>query len=142
MSKVLEYGTEFSDIHIIREALEQQGFTAVFNPDYTVRTMHGFQGQTFLANLGVTRANFTQVTGLHTYGDLGFALKADRSIDFIADDMLIESKAFTKVFDGIKSAYAERRYIQEMYQGGFALETREVTETGEVALEFARMGAL
>ena len=142
MSKILEQETQFTDIHIIREALEQQGFTPVFNADYTARTMQGYQHQKFKANVGVTSDNFKKVTGLHTFGDLGFARKADGTIGFTGDDLLIETPAFATVYDGIRSAYAERKYVQELYLGGFALASREVTKNGEVELTFTQIGSL
>jgi hypothetical protein len=142
MSKILEHETEFTDIDVIREALEQQGFSPVFNKGYTARTMRGFAGTTFKANLGVRSDNFTEVTGLHTYGDLGFAAKADGTIGFIGDDLLIATPRFVPVFDGIKAAYAEQKYVREFYQNGFALASRNVTTTGEVELNFVPTGGL
>lgn len=142
MSKILEQQTEFTDIDVIREALVQQGFSPVFGEGYPLRTMHGYAGTTFRANLGVTKANFSAVTGLHTYGDLGFTQKADGTIGFTGDDMLMEREEFTTVFDGIKSAYAERKYVRELYQSGFNLSSRSVSATGEVELNFVPMGAL
>lgn len=142
MSKILEQDTEFTDIDVIREALEQQGFSPVFKPGYAARSMHGFQGATFEANLGVTKANFTVVTGLHTYGDLGFVTKADGTIGFIGDDILIQSRGFESVYDGIKAAYAEKKYVRELYESGFVAAPRHVTSTGEVELLFTRVGGL
>lgn len=142
MSKILEQETEFTDIDVIREALEQQGFSPVFNPDYTPRTMHGYAGQTFKANVGVTRDNFTEVTGLHTFGDLGFTAKADGALGFTGDDLLIDTRQFSDVYDGIKSAYAERKYVRELHQSGFTLASRNPTETGEVELTFVPIGTL
>lgn len=142
MSKILEQDTEFTDIDVIREALEQQGFSPAFKQGYAARTMHGFAGATFRANLGVTKSNFTAVTGLHTYGDLGFAVKADGTIGFIADDYLIASDEFETVYDGIKTAYAEKKYVRELYKCGFAPQPRNVTSTGEVELIFTRVDGL
>jgi len=142
MSKILEQQTVFTDIDVIREALAQQGFTPVFREGYPLHTMQGYAGTTFKANVGVTKANFSAVTGLHTYGDLGFTTKADGTIGFIGDDMLIERPAFTPIFDGIKSAYAERKYVRELYHSGFSLSSRNVSATGEVELNFVPIGAL
>lgn len=142
MSKILEQQTQFTDIEVIREALEQQGFAPVFEADYTAREMQGYAGATFQANVGVTRGNFMTVTGLHTYGDMGFAVKADNTIDFIGDDLLIGTSQFATIFNGIKAAYAERKYAQELYQSGYTLASRQVTPTGEVELNFVPIGGL
>ncbi len=142
MSKILEQDTEFTDIDVIREALEQQGFSPVFEPGYALKTMHGFQGSRFKANVGVTKANFTEVTGLHTYGDLGFVSKADGSIGFVGDDILIGSSEFEPIYDGIKAAYAEKKYIRDLYECGFVSQPRHVTDTGEIELIFTRASGL
>jgi hypothetical protein len=142
MSKILEQETPFTDIDVIREALELQGFTPLFNADYALRTMQGFRGTTFKANVGVTSENFTGVTGLHTYGDLGFVRKADGAVGFIGDDILIESRAFRPVYEGIQAAYAERKYVRDMYLEGFIAQPRHVTDSGEVEIVLTRGGTL
>ena len=142
MSKKLTTGTTFTEIDLIREALEQQGFTPVFDSAYPSQTMRAFAGTSFRANVGVTSENFTEVTGLHTYGDLGFAVKANGTIDLIGDDMLIATPRFTPILDGITSAYAERKYIRNHYEAGFTLDSRHVTDNGDVALTFVQVGAL
>lgn len=142
MSKILEQETPFTDIDVIREALELRGFSPVFHPDYALRTMHGFRGTTFKANVGVTTENFTEVTGLHTYGDLGFVSKADGTVGFIGDDMLIESRAFRPVYEGIQAAYAERKYVRDLYLEGFIAQPRHVTDSGEVEIILTRAASL
>lgn len=142
MSKILEEETEFTDIDVIREALELQGFSPVFNPDYALRTMQGFRGTTFKASVGVTSENFTEVTKLHTYGDLGFVRKANGSVGFIGDDILIESRPFKAVYEGIQAAYAERKYVRDLYLEGFIAQPRHVTDNGEVEIVLTRGGAL
>jgi hypothetical protein len=140
MSKKLTTGTTFTEIDLIREALEQQGFSPVFDSAYTPQTMRAFAGTSFRANVGVTSENFTEVTGLHTYGDLGFAVKANGKIDLIGDDLLIATPRFTPILDGITSAYAERKYIRNHYEAGFTLDSRHVTGNGDVALTFVQRG--
>jgi hypothetical protein len=139
MSKVLACETQFTDMDTIRQALEQQGFTPVYQEGYPSFTMKGYSSQTFQANLGVTKANFTEVTKEFTYGDMGFEQKASGEIGFTGDDLIMNTPYFKNAFDGIKSAYAEKKYTSDMYQNGFTLSSRSVNAAGEVEMEFAPM---
>jgi hypothetical protein len=49
---------------------------------------------------------------------------------------------FTKVFDGIKAAYAEKKYDLDMYQSGYVQSSRVVNAEGVVELEYARMATV
>lgn len=139
MSKVLSQETQFTDIHLIRLALEQQGFTPVFQEGYPSMEMQGYKNQVFQANLGVTRANWQLVTTQFTYGDLGFTRKADGTVGFTGDDILMRSKSFEQSFDALKVLYTEKKYVQDMYESGYTVDSRMVNEhTGAVELEFAR----
>ena len=139
MSKILQQETQFTDIDIVRQALEQQGFSPVYDENYAERVMQGYAGQTFKANLGVTRANFLAVTKIGTYGDLGFRSNSDGSVGFTGDDLLINKPQFTEIMSGITGAYAEKKYTKELNQSGFSLSTRNVLANGEVELNFVPM---
>ena len=141
MSKILKCETEFTDIDIVRQALELQGFSPIYQEGYPELLMNGYT-ESFKANLGVSRADYQKVTGIHAFGDMGFEHKATGPLGFTFDDLNMNGPQFTKVFDGIKAAYAEKKYDLDMYQSGYTQSSRVVNAEGVVELEYARMASV
>jgi hypothetical protein len=139
MSKILEQNTQFNDLDCLREAATEQGFETVYD-DGNLVTMHGYNSKTFQVNLGITKGNFESVTGMSTYGDLGFRQQDDGNFKLIGDDILIKSREFGGVMDKLTVSYSEKKYCKEMFQQGYALATRTQDANGGVDLQFMEIG--
>ncbi|SRR6266702_814198 len=140
MSKILEQPTAFNDIECLHQTITESGFTAICNKNYDLLTMDGYRDQKFQANIGIKKDDFVKVTGQFTYGDLGFSRGNDGSFALTADDILMGSHQFGEVYDKFSQKYAEKAYVKNMYQQGFALQSSTPTTDGNVHLEFAEMG--
>jgi hypothetical protein len=139
MSKVLEQETEFNDLECVRESIAEHGLTPVFNENGNLVTMEGYDEQ-FLADIGIAKTNFMEVTKLHSYGDLGFKQNEDGSVKFIGDDALMSNSQFGEFYDKFSVTYAEKKYVKEMYQQGFTLASKVQTVGGGVDLQFNEVG--
>jgi len=139
MSKILEQGTVFNDIECLHQAVTESGLTAICTDNYSMVTMEGYTEQ-FQAELGIRKANFREVTGQFTYGDLGFSRTEDGSFKLTADDILVRSSAFGTFYDAFSVKYAEKKYVKDMFQQGFALSSSVAQTDGSVHLEFAEIG--
>jgi uncharacterized protein DUF1257 len=139
MSKIMESQTEFNDLGVLCESVQHHGFAVTFTEGFGLVSLRGYGGERFQAHLGIKKDNFRKVTGSYTYGDLGFLQGADGVVTLIGDDLLISSSEFVELFDRLKLTYAEKKYVKEIQQEGFALVERTENENGEPSLRFAEI---
>jgi len=142
VSKIMEMDVVFNDLGCLKKACEQLEVPFIAHPEGKTVRMAGYGDTSFTAHLGIHKQAFETRFGLSTYGDLGFRQNKNGSFKLIADDMLVKRPEFNEKFlDPFSQAYSEQKHCAEMYQQGWQLASRSVSEQGDVNLQFEEMSA-